>query len=388
MAKAPSYSVAPSDAGRSRILSWRALLGIVVLAIGALVPVFPKKYLISLLRSEAGADNRELTVAYLRNIIRTEPRDMGLRLLLVEKLMDAGDLDGARLGLTEARPLAALSVAAQDAWDRWDLMWWQARLREAMKFGREAQRNEAASELMARIERRTVTVTTAAQVFAAIQSARDLRAELGTSGGTAGGTQGTDALRVQNQLLLRLLGLPSSGTADLVRGAGMALEDARFQLASDLFFAARRKTVLPEQRYLLLQQGARALLAGGQTREAWLAAVRESKPLDAADPPRTPPGGGWPSWRWGRPSQARRRGPCATSCRSMPVLPRWPRPCLHSACKWPGQPLPPPTICQQRSRSLTPPCWRSRKTRCGWNAKPKWPSGLDWPHWRWPPGLN
>ena len=292
MAKAPSYSVAPSDAGRSRILSWRALLGIVVLAIGALVPVFPKKYLISLLRSEAGADNRELTVAYLRNIIRTEPRDMGLRLLLVEKLMDAGDLDGARLGLTEARPLAALSVAAQDAWDRWDLMWWQARLREAMKFGREAQRNEAASELMARIERRTVTVTTAAQVFAAIQSARDLRAELGTSGGTAGGTQGTDALRVQNQLLLRLLGLPSSGTADLVRGAGMALEDARFQLASDLFFAARRKTVLPEQRYLLLQQGARALLAGGQTREAWLAAVRESKPLDAADPATHP------TWWW------------------------------------------------------------------------------------------
>ena len=114
------------------------MLGIVVLAIGALGLVFPKKDLISLLRSEGGADNRELTVAYLRNIIRTEPKDMGLRLLLVEKLMDAGDLDGARLGLTDARPLAGASSAAQEAWDRWDLMWWQARLREARKFGREA----------------------------------------------------------------------------------------------------------------------------------------------------------------------------------------------------------------------------------------------------------
>ena len=292
MAKTPSYSVAPSDAGRARILSWRALLGIVVLAIGALILVFPKKDLISLLRSEGGADNRELTVAYLRNIIRTEPKDMGLRLLLVEKLMDAGDLDGARLGLTDARPLAGASGAAQEAWDRWDLMWWQARLREARKFGREAQWLQAASELLARIQRRIASVSTPAQVFASIQSARDLRAELATpgdakgeaKGNAQGGTLADEALRVQHQLLVRLLTLPASGAADLARGAGLALEDARFQIASDLFFAARRKTVLPEQRYTLLQQGVRALLAAGQPREAWLAAVRESKPLDAADP--------------------------------------------------------------------------------------------------------
>ena len=304
LAKTPSYSVAPSDATRARVLSWRALLGIVILAIGALVLVFPKKDLISLLRSEGGADNRELTVAYLRNIIRTEPKDMGLRLLLVEKLMDAGDLDGARLGLTDARPLAGTSIALQDAWDRWDLLWWQARLREARKLGRQEQRLQAASELLARIQRRTASVTTAAQVFAAIQSARDLQAELSApddskgdgkgdakgdvknsaQGAVQGGNMVDEALRVQHQLLERLLALPTSGVADLARGAGLALEDARFQLASNLFFAARRKTTLPAQRFSLLQQGVRALLAGGQPREAWLAAVRESKPMVPVDP--------------------------------------------------------------------------------------------------------
>ena len=286
------------------MLSWRALLGIVILAIGALVLVFPRKDLITLLRSEAGADNRELTVAYLRNIIRTEPKDIGLRLLLVEKLMDAGDLEGARLSLTDARLLAGTSLAAQETWDRWDLLWWQARLREARKLGREAQRLQAASELLSRIQRRTASVTTPAQVFASIQSARDLQAELVTPGSAKsdangdaksdakgdakstaqdavkGGSMVDEALRLQHQLLERLLTLPASGVADLARGARLALEDARFQLASDLFFAARRKTQLPEQRYTLLQQGVRALLAGGQPREAWQAAVRESKPLD------------------------------------------------------------------------------------------------------------
>ena len=46
------------------------------------------------------------------------PKDLGLRLLLVEKLMDTGDLEGARVGLAEAKPLAGATAAAQEAWEK------------------------------------------------------------------------------------------------------------------------------------------------------------------------------------------------------------------------------------------------------------------------------
>ena len=278
MAQASSYSVAPNDAKRSRILSWGGLLGIIALAIGALVLVFPKKDLLTLLRGESATENSELTVAYLRNIIRTEPKDLGLRLLLVEKLMARGDLDGARLTLTEAQTLAGTSAANQQAWDQWDLAWWQARLRQAKVLGREDHHREAATELLARLKRSIGTVNTPARVFASIITAAELRAAIGAPASQ----QALDAELVQDQLLARLLALPDASVADLSRGASLALGQGRFQLSSDLYFAARRKAVLPEERFKLLQQGVQSLLAAGQPRAAWQAAVRESQPLEAA----------------------------------------------------------------------------------------------------------
>ena len=278
MAQASSYSVAPNDAKRSRILSWGGLLGIIALAIGALVLVFPKKDLLTLLLGESATENSELTVAYLRNILRTEPKDLGLRLLLVEKLMARGDLDGARLTLTEAQTLAGTSAANQQAWDQWDLAWWQARLRQAKILGREDHHREAATELLARLKRSIGTVNTPARVFASIITAAELRAAIGAPASQ----QALDAELVQDQLLARLLALPDASVADLSRGASLALGQGRFQLSSDLYFAAGRKAVLPEERFKLLQQGVQSLLAAGQPRAAWQAAVRESQPLDAA----------------------------------------------------------------------------------------------------------
>ncbi len=278
MAQAPSYSVAPNDAKRSRILSWGGLLGIIALAIGALVLVFPRNDLLTLLRGESATENSELTVAYLRNIIRTEPKDLGLRLLLVEKLMARGDLDGARLTLTEAQTLARTSAANQQAWEQWDLAWWQARLRQAKTLGREDQRREAATELLARLKRSIGTVSTPARVFASIITAAELRAAIGAPASQ----QALDAELVQDQLLARLMSLPSASGADLSRGASLALGQGRFQISSDLYFAARRKAVLPEERFKLLQQGVQSLLASGQPRAAWLAAMREAQPLEAA----------------------------------------------------------------------------------------------------------
>ena len=58
-----------------------------------------------------------------------------------------------------------------------------------------------------------------------------------------------------------------------------------------------------------------------------------------------PPGGGWPSWRWRRPSRVRRRWPCATWWRSTPVPLRWPKRCHLRVCNWRGTPLLPLAIC-------------------------------------------
>lgn len=286
MDRPSSYSVAPGDASRSRILSWGALAGVVALAVGGLVLVFPKSDLLTLLRSDLdtkGRDrgNRDLSIAYLRNIIRTEPNDMGLRLLLAEKLLSGGDLLGARQVLDEAQPLARSSAQAQTDWDAWDLNWWQAKLRQAQTRDRDSETVQAASELIKRLQQRVASVTTAAQVFAAIQSAQVLQAALGTRAGAGASLE--QARAIPRLLLQRLLALPSAGMTDLSRGAGLALAEGQFQTAADLYFAARRKTAQRDARDVLLRQGVRALLAGGQPLAAWQAAVRETQPLPPGD---------------------------------------------------------------------------------------------------------
>ncbi|MGE0497731.1 MAG: tetratricopeptide repeat protein [Ramlibacter sp.] len=280
MERPSSYSVAPGDASRSRVLSWGALLGMVALAVGGLALVFPRADLLTLLRGETDQGNRELTVAYLRNIIRTEPQDLGLRLLLAEKLLAAGDLLGARQVLNDAQALGRGSAVAQSAWDAADLAWWQARLRQAQTRDRDEETREAAAELVKRLRGRVAGVATPAQVFAAQQTAQALQAALGEGGGPAL----EEARAIERDLLRRLLALPSAGLADLSRGATLALANGQFELSSELYFAARRKTAQRDARDLLLQKGVRALLAAGQPLAAWQAAVREALPLPAGDP--------------------------------------------------------------------------------------------------------
>ncbi len=286
MDRSSSYSVAPGDASRSRILSWGALAGVVALAVGGLVLVFPKSDLLTLLRSDLDAKgrdrgNRDLSIAYLRNIIRTEPADMSLRLLLAEKLLSGGDLSGARLVLDEAQPLARSSALAQTDWDAWDLNWWQAKLRQAQTRDRDSETIQAAAELVKRLQQRVASVSTPAQVFAAIQSAQALQAALGSSAGAAAAL--AQARAIPGQLLQRLLTMPTAGMADLSRGAGLALAEGQFQTCADLYFAARRKTAQHDAREALLRQGVRALLAAGQPLAAWQAAVRETQPLPPGD---------------------------------------------------------------------------------------------------------
>ena len=279
MASPPSYSVAPDDRGRSRILSWGALGGIVVLAIGALVLVFPKSDLLTLLRGETDQGNRDLTVAYLRNIIRTEPKDLSLRLLLVEKLLGGGELSQARQALADALPLARTTTVGLADWNRWDLVLWQAQLGQAIDGGKDADIRQAATELLARLKRSADSASNATQVFASISTANALAAMLGSSQPAL--TPQIQAM--QDALLASLLGLPSATGPELARGATLALAAGRLPLASDLFFAARRKTTAVDARLQLLKSGVQALLATGDSRKAWQAALRETAPLPPDD---------------------------------------------------------------------------------------------------------
>ena len=279
MAKRASYYVAPNDAKRSRVLSWGALGGITLLAIGALVLVFPKSDLMTLLRDESSKGNRDLSIAYLRNIIRTEPKDLGFRLLLVEKLLEGDDVKGARSALADAKSLASGTSEGQAAWDRWDVAIWQTRLAMAQKRGDFGESHEAINELLIRLNRRAASVTTAEQVFGAISSTQFLQSVDGLSGSDVI----AKARAVEQALLARLLRLPLAAQKDLSRGATMAMGDGHYQLASDLWLAARRKTLLPQERFALLQKAVAALLAGGQSRPAWLIAFKESADLPTGD---------------------------------------------------------------------------------------------------------
>ena len=279
MAPPPSYSVAPDDRKRSRIFSWGVLSGIVVLAIGAMVLVFPKSDLLTLLRGETDQGNRDLTVAYLRNIIRTEPKDLSLRLLLIEKLLVGKELKEARQALLDALPLARTTPTGLDAWNRWDLAWWQANLGQALSGGNKEDVRQAGDELLARYRRSAESAGSSAQIFISINSTTALAAMLGSS-------QPEITRQIQSihdLLLARLVSLPSANANDLVRGATFALGAGRLVVASDLFFAARRKTTTPDGRLKLLEKGVQALLATGEPRAAWQAALREAQPLAQGD---------------------------------------------------------------------------------------------------------
>ena len=200
-----------------------------VLAIGALVLVFPKSDLLTLLRGETDQGNRDLTTAYLRNIIRTEPKDLSLRLLLVEKLLAGGELKEARQILDDAQPLTRATAAGLVDWNRWDLAWWQAQLGQAIDGGKDADIRQAATELLARLKRSAESVNNAAQVFTSISAANVLAAMLGTSQPAL--TQQIQSM--QDLLLARLVNLPSASTQDLASGATMALFTMRARSGPD-----------------------------------------------------------------------------------------------------------------------------------------------------------
>ena len=89
-----SRSVAALDRDRTPVLGWQALVGLVLLVLVALALLFPRETLKKAVREEGGSD--ALATAYLTNLVRTDPRDEELRLLLAGRQFRAGAEKDAR----------------------------------------------------------------------------------------------------------------------------------------------------------------------------------------------------------------------------------------------------------------------------------------------------
>ena len=272
MAAPAQLSVAPNDRRRERVLSTSALLGIVAVALVGLVLVFPRGDLLTLLRSDSDRSNQALTVSYLRNLIRTEPRDLNLRMLLIEKLIAASDLAAARQALQEAEPLARTDAADLQRWEDWDLNWWQARYREALADNDQDAVRQRAEAIALRLERQVGRLDTPQRAFALLARARELRFVSPRAAG------------LSRQIWLRLPGMPAATMADLDTAGQQAVAEGVLPLAAQLFFAARSRSVQSDARERLLMKGVKALLASGQPVLAYEAALREAAPLPDGDP--------------------------------------------------------------------------------------------------------
>ena len=268
--KKKSYSVAPSDPERSGILNRGTLATVVGVAVLALVLVFPKDDLMNRLRSDDAQADRELTVAYLRNLIRTENKDASLRLLLAEKLIAGRQFDEAAQVLVQTRAMA-LDESDRQRWDELDTLrvWTQYRLaRENADLPREVLERIEQSVLL-RLQQQLTQANTPRALFALVAQARDL---------------GAMAQAIGPAALQRLAKLPNATLSDLFRGGKEALALSAFELSAALFFAAKTKTADTQARDSAVDAGIKSLLAGGLAGKAYEAALRERPTPPPGDP--------------------------------------------------------------------------------------------------------
>jgi polysaccharide biosynthesis protein PelB len=269
-----SYSVAPGDATRQSILARGALVGVVAVALVALVLVFPKDDLLSRLRSDKVAGDLELTIAYLRNLVRTEQRDVGLQLLLTEKLIESGNLKEAAQVLAVAQELASKNEKTLEQWNALDTqIAWSVyqQARDAAEKGdstadaQHVERLRSALEL--RLQAQLARMGSVTAGFALLTQTRDI-------GATA----------LTKQVLRSIAKLKDAGLADLLRAGREALALGYFEESAALYFAAQHRTEDAEARRNAVMTGVKVLLASGQPLLAYQAALRKIGNVPAQDP--------------------------------------------------------------------------------------------------------
>lgn len=295
MKRPSSYSVAPGDHARQSVLTKGALIGVVVMALTGLALVYPKNALLTYLKRDTEASDRELTITYLRNLIRSETKDVSLRLLLAEKLIDAKEFAEAEINLIEASRLATEraqhvrigEIDTELAWSRFR----EARERLALLKNEAAMdaadgRHRGARSDAVMLESRIAMLQSELEKAKKILEAKlRLAIEQFTGSQTAFDLldQASDVgvPSLQQDILKRMRGqnLPIE---DLVKLARTARALSEFQLSSDFYLTAKSKSTEPAERRNLILQGVNSLLAMGDSRRAYEMAKRE---LQGADSP-------------------------------------------------------------------------------------------------------
>lgn len=113
MLRRSSYAAASLE--RPRLVAPHVLLGIALLVALLLVVLYPYRELVQYTLNATRGDT--LTIAYLRNLLRTDPDNPELRLALVRQALARRDYDGARLAL--APLLSGTPAGASGTEARW-----------------------------------------------------------------------------------------------------------------------------------------------------------------------------------------------------------------------------------------------------------------------------
>ena len=241
-----------AEPARIRIISAWSLVGVTLMVAAGLVLLFPKQALMERLRKETGNDT--LTANYLANLLRTEPSNQELRVLLAEKHMAMGKAADAR------EALAPLLASPDDGIRRRALM---LDLRIAVRDVQARKQGDPG---------RAVLAARAAKLVAAMAGEAWAPQELVylTRQARALGDAAL-AGRLIARLLERRDSLPP---AFLTESAAIELGEGDYREASLLYFAARDRTADPAERRELWFKGVAALQSGNLPAEALAAAER------------------------------------------------------------------------------------------------------------------
>ena len=247
---------AGAEPQRVRILSIWGLLGITVLVAVLLALLFPKQTLLEQVREDNGND--ELTANYLTSLIRTDPHNAELRLLLAEKKYLLREPAAARELTAEiaAGPDKALrrralmldyTLGRNEAWAKPDA---EARRLLAERLARMARENWPPKDL--------------------VYLMREARAV---------------GAREVTALFTSRIADAASGFAPKViaEAAQAALGDGEYAAASELLLIARRRADTPELRREYYRGAVAALQAGNKPAEALALAEANIGELEGDD---------------------------------------------------------------------------------------------------------
>jgi hypothetical protein len=232
---------------------------------GGLWLLYPR---LALERRLAEAADTPLSVAYLNNLLRSDPQNPGLRLLLARNQILHGDMDDARTTLAPALASGNPVIHKDALWTLWELQHTQyLRTPET----RQRERNQQLAELRALLK-----------TLAAEQWPLDRQRRLAALAAQFGDAD------LRKEMLNRLAQAqtpPQEAAAFYVRAALDALATGDYAGSAELYLLARRTTTDAVQSKNLFHEALRTLRSGNQPAAALAVAERELG--DLADDPDT-----------------------------------------------------------------------------------------------------